>query len=190
MRIEVIKNFLSPCEVALLNSWAIEGVEKSWLDVGLSASGTKIATRLNSRFYGDRFEYPEIVINLSNRIRNFVGVEKYPIISKHGRDGVVVSYTLPGGDVFEHMDNRSVDGVATLRCNVLTQKADAGGQLHVCGEILDIDVGDLHCYLVSEHRHGVTKVEGNTPRIMWMFGAHVPTEDWNSGKIKVNNGVS
>jgi hypothetical protein len=65
----------------------------------------------------------------------------------------------------------------------MTQDADAGGNLYIGGEKTDVSVGDLHCYLVSEHEHWVESVQGNTPRIMWMFGAHVPAEDWDSGKI-------
>lgn len=189
MRIEIMPNFATQAELQTLNNWVALGVKNKWLDSGVDSNGL-ISKRLTSRMYYDRYEYPEIVRSLSQRIRKFVGVEQYSLIDGHGRDGVVVSYTLPGGDVYKHKDPKSSVGLATLRCNILTQKADAGGVLYVDGQQVDVEVGDLHCYLVSEHEHWATKVEGNTPRIMWMFGAHVPAEDWNSGKIKVNNGLS
>jgi hypothetical protein len=189
MRIEVIPSFATQEEIKALNSWATLGVKNKWLDTGIGSQGTT-QKRLTSRMYGSRYEYPQIVRDLSDRIRKFVGIDNYPLIVNHGRDGVVVSYTIPNGDVYKHKDPRSKEGVATLRCNVLTQKADEGGVLFVDGQQVDFEVGDLHCYLVSEHEHWATEVKGNTPRIMWMFGAHVPAEDWNNGLIKVNNGIS
>ena len=185
MRIDIYPNFATQDEIIALNQWAKLGVENKWIDAGIDKTGF-ISTRLTSRMYGTRFEYPQVVRDLSNKIRDFVGVSSYPLIEGHGRDGVVVSYTLPGGSIYKHKDPKSSSGAATLRCNILTQKADYGCQLYVDGQPINFEVGDLHCYLVSEHDHWSTTVEGNTPRIMWMFGAHVDANDWNTGKIKVN----
>lgn len=184
MRVEVIKDFLSADDCAMLNEWTLLGVQNEWLSTGITDGGFT-NSRLTSRLYGDRFTTPVEVLQISDRVRAFCGVSQYPHILGHGRDGVVVSYTKPGGDVYRHRDPRSVDDISTLRCNVMTQGADAGGALYIGGEKIEVGVGDLHCYLVSEHDHWVEPVEGNTPRIMWMFGAHVPADDWNSGKIIV-----
>lgn len=183
MRIEIVKNFLDASAVAELNAWAILGVEKGWLSDGISNLRYGYKLRKTSRLYADRFEYPQIVRDVSERIRKFCGLLDYPLIEGHGRDGVVVSYTLPGGDVYRHTDPPSPNGLATLRCNVMTQAADAGCVLHIGDQPIDIGVGDLHCYLVSEYWHFATPVEGNTPRIMWMFGAHVPAEAWENKAI-------
>lgn len=184
MRIEVIKNFATLEEIKELNAWAEEAVNNKWLDTGISSNSfTKL--RVTSRMYGARYKYPQVVLDLSKRVREFVGIDSYPLIVGHGRNGVVVSYTYPNGDVYKHKDPKSSEGLATLRCNILTQEADVGGILYVDGQKVNINVGDLHCYLVSEHEHWATKVEGTTPRIMWMFGAHVPAVDWDSGKIKL-----
>lgn len=190
MRIEIVPNFLTQEEVIQLNNWAKLGVQKKWLGACPPVNGNPIYSRFTTRGFGHRFKYPQFVRDLSEKIRKFVGVDSYPIIEGHGRDGVVVSYTLPGGSVHAHRDPRGATGLATLRCNVLTQKADDGAELYVDGTKIDINVGDLHCYLVSEHEHVVKQVLGSTPRIMWMFGAHVPAVDWNNGNIKVNNGLS
>jgi hypothetical protein len=184
MRIDVFPNFATQEEINALNEWVKLGVVNGWLSFGITDFSKLTSKRLTSRLYGHKYEYPQIVRDVSERIRKFVGVDTYPLVVGHGKDGVVVSYTLPGGDVYKHRDNKSADGLATLRCNILTQKADAGGVLYVDGQQVDIGVGDLHCYLVSEHDHWATEVEGETPRIMWMFGAHVPADDWNSEKIK------
>lgn len=190
MRIEVIRNFATQEEIKKLNEWALLGVKNKWLDIGISANAKPTSLRVTSRLYGARFTYPVEALNLSERIRSFVNINKHPTISGHGRNGIVVSCTFKGGDVYRHKDPLSATGVATLRCNILTQKAEAGGELYIDDQKIDIGVGDLHCYLVSEHYHSATVVEGDTPRIMWMFGAHVPADDWNNGTIKVNNGVS
>lgn len=44
----------------------------------------------------------------------------------------------------------------------------------------------VHCYLASDFEHYVTEVQGETNRILWMFGAAVPKEDWENGTIKMN----
>lgn len=184
IRFERYKNFITPQECDKLNAWVIAGVRKKWLDVGTGGQNFNYSKRVTSRLYPDRYVYPKFVIDLSERIRRFCGISEHRLIEGHGRDGVVVSCTFNGGDVFEHQDPRSVDGLLTLRCNVLTQAADAGGVLRVGGVARPLEVGELHCYLASEHLHSVSTVSGNTPRILWMFGAHVPADYWDSGRIK------
>lgn len=184
MRIERVKNFISTEECDALNSWVEEGVKNRWLDVGNNRGHLGYTSRLTSRFYGDRFVYPQNVLDLSERIRHFCGVASYPLINGHGRDGIVVSCTYTGGDVYPHYDPAGPN-MAALRCNILTRAADSGGELHIAGERVDVDVGELHCYLASEHEHYVSLVQGDTARVLWMFGAYVPTDDWNSGRIKV-----
>lgn len=184
MRVEVIKGFLSAEDCKLLSDWCNLGVERGWVSSGITA-GAMTKMRLTSRLYADKFVNPPEILAIAKRVREFCGVDGYPIIDGHGRDGIVVSYTRPGGDVYPHVDPRADDGTPTLRCNIMTQGGDSGGQLYIDGEAFDVGVGDLHCYLVSEHKHWVESVAGNTPRIMWMFGAHVPADDWNSGKIQL-----
>jgi len=119
MRLEITPNFITQEECALLNAWAYEGVVKKWLDVGIS-SGKLINKRLTSRLYGDRFEYPKEVIELSTKIRSFVGISNYSIIEGHGNRGVVVSFSKPGSDVYKHKDPKKA-GLSALRCNIITQ---------------------------------------------------------------------
>jgi hypothetical protein len=184
MRIERHKNFLTQAECSALNAWADLGVQNKWLDVGFSKGVLGTVNRVTSRLYPGRFKYPQFVHDISNKIRIFCGVGSYGLIEGHGRDGIVVSCTFTGGDVYAHKDPVSEKGLATLRCNIMTRAPDAGCVLHVGGQVVDIEAGELHCYLASEHEHFATPVEGNTSRIMWMFGAHVPAQDWDGGLIK------
>jgi hypothetical protein len=186
MRIYLYPGFATYEEINLLNNWVELGVKQKWLDLGIS-KGVQCTNRLTSRFYGDRFEYPEAAYTLYNRINKTLGLDAYPPILGHGKNGIVVSYTMNGGDVYKHKDPKSAAGLATLRCNILTQKPDAGCQLYIEGHPIKLNVGDLHCYLASEHEHWATPVEGDTPRIMWMFGAHVPADDWNNNIIRMKN---
>lgn len=186
MRLERRKNFLSLEECAALNAWVDEGVQNKWLDLGISKDDHTYEKRVTSRLYGDRFVYPQIVLDISNRIRSYCGINSYGLIDDgHGRDGVVVSCTFEGGDVYLHRDPPSGNNLAALRCNIMTRKADDGAELYIDDQLVDVEVGELHCYLVSDFFHKVTEVKGSTPRVMWMFGAYVPSSDWESGAIKV-----
>jgi hypothetical protein len=184
MRLERHKSFLSLNECAALNAWVDEAVKNKWLDKGVDPHSQENNVRVTSRFYGDRFVYPQLVLDVSERIRKFCGVADKSIIERHGRDGIVVSCTFTGGDVYPHRDPRSMIGLSALRCNVLTRAADSGGVLHLENQPIPLEVGELHCYLASEHVHYVSKVEGNTSRVLWMFGAYVLPYDWDLGKIK------
>lgn len=181
MRLERIKNFVTPQECDELNAWVYRGVEQGWFANGLDGiGGTHSNTkRLTTRFRGVRFETPELVKNISDRVRSAVGVSAFPLIHDHGQDGFVVSYMLDGGDCHEHKDPRApVSDDLCLRCNIMTQGAESGGKLFVNAQEIDIEAGELHCYLASEYMHRVSKVVGASPRILWMFGAYVPSGFW------------
>jgi hypothetical protein len=135
-------------------------------------------TRYTSRYQTDMYEYPEFVLEIRDAVRKAVGVQDAPYISDHGKDGVVFNYTLPSGDLHRHKDPRSLHGELALRCNVLSSAADSGGVLHVNDVPIEVNVGDLHCYFASEHWHHVTKVEGQSPRVLWMFGAYVKENEF------------
>jgi hypothetical protein len=178
-RVEIIKDFLSKDEMAQLNAWASLAVNKCWLD----ASTTAAINRLTTRMYGDRFETPPVALEVFAKIRQRIKLGNAPLIEGHGRDGIVVSYTYPEGSVSPHYDPPTPQGAA-LRCNIITQAADAGGELYVDGERVFVGVGDLHCYAVSAWQHSVSRVMGTTPRILWMFGVGVDLAEWENGKLE------
>jgi len=182
------RQFLDPAVCKSLNAWVDEGVEKNWLDVGISrGSGWAYKDRLTTRNYGNRFEYPPAICQVFDKITHLLGLHDAPkSVVGGGRNGVVVSYTLSGGDVYKHKDPMEGD-LHVLRCNVMTRAADAGAELFIGGEKIDIGVGDLHCYLPSDVEHYVTTAEGNTPRIMWMFGYQISKEDFLKIKERFEN---
>lgn len=182
--VKVFKNFASEQECKELNDWVIKGIENGWLDKGLSGT-TKTWTceqRYTSRRYADRFEkYPDVAYKLFDRITKLINLEGYEkSIAGGGKDGIVVSCTFPGGDVYKHQDPMEANNFHVLRCNILSSEADDGGQIYVNGEHTPINVGDLHCYLASKYLHHVTTVEGNNKRILWMFGYQIQDHDWEN----------
>jgi hypothetical protein len=185
------RNFLSSQECNALNDWVMLGVENKWLDVGMSrGSDWEYQSRLTTRKYGDRFEYPKVVYDVFERITDYLGVHHLAkSIEGGGRNGVVVSYTMPNGDVYKHIDPMEGDR-HVLRCNVMTQSADAGAELFIGGKKINIGVGDLHCYLPSDVEHYVTTAEGNTPRVMWMFGYQISKREFLQIKERAENALA
>jgi len=184
MTVVVIKRFASPELCAQLNDWVDLGVENRWLDQGISSgSGWSYAKRFTTRNYGDRFEYPTPVHDTFKQITETLKLQDLPkSVAGAGRDGVVVSCTFPGGDVYLHQDPKEPNG-EVLRCNIMTRSADAGGKLYVGDAHIDIEVGDLHCYLASAIPHCVTTVEGDTSRVLWMFGYQATLERFAQIKV-------
>jgi hypothetical protein len=108
MQVKIYKNFLSKEECEILTKVAKDGLGK-WLGKGVTTGNVLVDKRYTSRMYMGRYEYPQIVRDISDRIRKFVGIDLFPLILGHGKDGVVVSYTVKNGDVYPHKDPRSVD---------------------------------------------------------------------------------
>jgi hypothetical protein len=186
MRVERSKQFLSLEECSALNDWVEKAVEKNWMVCGLMGAGRHRRTNRRSGLW---HEYPRVVLDISDRVRNFCGVSAFPLLDNFGPDaagknGIIVSATFAGGNLPEHKDQKTLDGSSVLRCNIMTKSPKSGGMLYIDGKVTDVEVGELHCYLVSDVPHCVTTVEGETPRIMWMFGAAVPAQAWNNYDIK------
>lgn len=179
MKVKIYKDFLPASDCKILTDYALNNVD-NWFGNGITHNCVYVDKRITTRMYMEGKTYPQEIIDISNRIRKFVGVENFPLIEGHGANGVVCSITYQGGDVYKHRDPRGNDELPTYRCNGSTQANEKGADLYVDGEKIDVKVGDLHCYMVSELEHYVTEAKGKTPRIMWMFGAHIPKEHWKN----------
>ena len=171
------KQFITQAQCEELNAWVNLAVENKWLDSGRNTTASwNMTTRLTTRVYGHRFEYPQIVYDIFKQITDALGLHNlHKSVVGGGRDGVVVSCTYADGDVYEHTDPMEGDN-HVLRCNIMSQKAESGAALYIGGKHVDIEVGELHCYLPSAVPHYVTTAQGQTPRIMWMFGYQVTPE--------------
>ena len=188
MNVKIYKNFLSQEECNMLNKITLDIVDKKLTNTtvekdtvinGVPQRVYGYTKRLSTRgMMGTGKDYPEFVYEISKKIRTFLNIDAFPHIEGHGIKGIITSITYPGGSLYEHKDGRGSYNLPTYRCNVLTQKAEEGCDLYVDGNKVDIDVGDLHCYMASEFPHYATEVKGKIPRIMWMFGAHIPKNYW------------
>jgi hypothetical protein len=171
MSVLIFENFLDIETCNQLNDWVDLGVQNKWLDKGVDRGNDWTYTkRFTTRNYGDRFNYPPVVDSVFNKITDKLKVaDLEKSVAGRGKNGVVVSYTVDGGDTYAHTD--PTEGfLEVLRCNVLTRKPIEGGILFIGGKQIDLNVGDLHCYLPSTVEHYVTKTLGNIPRVLWMFG--------------------
>ena len=184
--VRIIKNYLPESQCAELNRWVRTAIASNWLGKGITTTGDykdiyrqPAELRYTSRMYAHQFEYPQLVRDLHAQIENEFDLTDWHLpVHEHGRDGVVVSATQPGGDVYLHRDGTLPDK-QVLRCNILTQ-ATAGGRIWVADQSYELQQGDMMQYLVSRHEHRVEPVQGNPGdlRIMWMFGWYVDGDVW------------
>lgn len=176
----IVRGFLGQGEADALNAFVDQGVPLGHLDKGIDKGRRGYAARVTTRLYGDRFVYPDVVQSVFSRITDRLRLHDLKkSAAGGGRDGVVVSCTLPGGNVYAHQDPKEDDGkLEVLRCNILTRAAESGGLLQVVGFPINLEVGDLHCYLASNVSHSVSTVEGGASRVLWMFGYQISKADW------------
>lgn len=185
--VNVIRNYLPHDKCDQLNNWVYDAIETKKMDFGITTSGDykdhhreTAPLRYTSRMYGDRYEYPQLVRDIHAQIEQDFNLQQWHFPQhSHGKDGVVVSATLPGGDVYLHKDPMATDTLDTLRCNILTSETE-GGLIWVAGEPYQLQKGDMMQYIVSRHEHRVETVVGvpGDLRIMWMFGWCVDADIW------------
>lgn len=188
--VKIVRNYLTPAVCDQLNDWVKQAIVKGQMDRGITVDSPGIYTdspivktdlRYTTRFYAERFEYPQLVRDIHAQIEQEFNLTQWHLpVHPHGRDAVVVSATKPGGSVHLHKD--PVDGqepLDVLRCNILTAETD-GGLIWVGDESVVLHKGDMMQYLVSRHEHRVEPVVGNPGdlRIMWMFGWYVDGDIW------------
>ena len=188
MIVKVIKNYLPIDKCDELNSWVRDAIATDKILKGITTGHVEYPLRHTSRFYADRFEYPQIVRDIHAKIEKDFNLSKWHFpVHKHSRDATVVSATLPGGDVYEHIDPNMIQDLGgdelrhTLRCNILTSETE-GGLVWVEGQSYSLKKGDMMQYLVSKYKHKVDTVIGNPGdlRIMWMFGWYVDAGEWEA----------
>ena len=189
IKVAVVRNYLDKESCEHLNQWVLDAIAQNKIGLGITipkgghyAISEKISSpqRYTSRMYSDNYEYPELVTKIFNRIKTELNLESAAVSANGGRDGVVVSCTYHNGDVYLHKDPKEGAGVSLLRVNILSKAARAGGAIHVENALFNLEQGDMMAYLVDEYEHCVEPVEGDEPRIMWMFGLLVPKHLWEA----------
>lgn len=186
MRIEILPNFISADEANILNNFVLENIKKGNFSEGkTSRCENPPMAQMVSRF-NPEIEFPKIVLDLQEKIINLLNLKQTDIHTKFHPTGVVVNCSFKGAKVVPHKDPTQ-GNLSLLRCNIISSASELGGDLIVENRQFNVPELGIYFCLVSEHEHQITRVEGYTPRIVWQFGFNVNAEDWNSGKIKVNN---
>jgi hypothetical protein len=190
-KVLIKKNFLNEAERLEFYNWCVLHAEKREGFVeGITREGTigsygpisRTDKRVTTRI-ADNINYPEIAYEIKEKVKNYISnIQNSPIIHSHGKDGLVISVTYDGGDVYEHLDPRMDLNYSCLRCNILLSKPEQGGTIYINNIPYDINPGDLHCYLVSDYIHRVDECHGITPRVMLMYGWLINQNDWEEGK--------
>lgn len=184
MRIELIKNFVTEEEGRILNQFVLDCIQKGLFENGkasmhLNKNGAHMVSRFNRGL-----QYPEVAFVVRKRIMDLFGFNDSFVYTLFNDSGIAVNCSFKDGQLWEHVDTRE-NNQALLRCTVVTSQPAQGGIFHVEGKPILLNDNDLYACLVSEHRHFCTKNEDDKPRIVWQFGFNINVEDWNSGKIKV-----
>ncbi len=192
IKVAVARNYLDKDSCEQLNQWVLEAVAQGKMGRGITtAEGTHYLSynrvftdrRYTSRMYSENYEYPQLVKDIFTRIKTELNLKNAPVSSNGGRDGVVVSCTYPGGDVYLHKDPKEGASISLLRVNILSKAAQEGGTIHVEDAVFNLQQGDMMAYLVDEYEHYVEPVESGGPRIMWMFGLLIPKHLWEAGIV-------
>jgi hypothetical protein len=185
--VNVVRNYLDKDKCELLNAWVRGNLAQGNIKNGITGDCHKQIFYVAKLRYTTRlskeYKYPQLVRDIHKQIETEFNLTKWAKPKhKHGKDGVVVSATMPGGDVYLHHD--PVDNQEpkhTLRCNILTSETK-GGLIWVNGESYQLKKGDMMQYLVSKYDHSVETVIGQDGdlRIMWMFGWYVDGDEWEA----------
>jgi hypothetical protein len=159
--IKVISKFVSSNECAELATW-INNNHHNFVDANMGG------VRKTTRYINDDINFPKIALEIRERIKNYLQLED--MVRPPFTKGMVASYAEPGDTCYVHKDPVWLEGHHTMHCNVIVQKPESGGNVIIEGKEFDMPEGDIICYYVSDLNHEVTKVLGNTPRLMWIFG--------------------
>ena len=69
---------------------------------------------------------------------------------------------------------------AQLRCVVLSNKPELGGDPIIEGNKIELKTGDMYAFLASEHTHYVTENLSDDPRVCWQFSFATTPKIWNN----------
>ena len=132
--------------------------------------GTRFTTRFPNESVAPSIDYPDAAHIVRQRIVNYFNLNEYKSPPSYSH-GIVNGIGYAGGRIEEHIDPTYYPHTKTIHFNAITQHADGGGHTIIGGvEYNDLDTTDLLIYQVSEVHHEVTVTEGDTPRILWVFG--------------------
>ena len=174
MRIDKHPEFITEEERLALIDWMDNS---GYLVKGFSRGEYDYELRYNTRLHRGLVVFPKVAYDIQKRIMELYGFKTEDIDRAREGSGMVAVKTFVGGDTHKHTDHTNSGGHA-VRLNVLLQKPDKGGVLHIEGERVDLEERELHGYMATAHEHWVTEVEGDNPRHIWIFGFEIDKDNW------------
>lgn len=178
MYVKLIKNFVDKSDLNHLNLWSLSNFKKNihqYSDACMDEylEETRFTTRLKNEVdhkkENIKIDYPSVAYKIQDKVINQLGLHGVKTPPSFV-DGIVNGIGFEGGSICEHIDPVYYNNTHTLHCNVISQKSNSGGVTIIENVQYDVDEGDLLCYIVSKHRHEVTKTSGSKLRILWVFG--------------------
>lgn len=169
----VLKNFLFQDDVRKLNQWTLDNCHQEFFgDAKMDPDNpeTRFTTRFPNGTVASNIQYPNAAHIVRQRIINYFDLDGYKSPPSYSY-GIVNGIGYSAGRIIKHIDPIYYPNTKTVHFNAITQQADGGGHTIVDGiEYNNLNSTDLLIYQVSEAYHEVTSIEGNTPRILWVFG--------------------
>lgn len=165
-----LKNVVTPDEKDSLVSWITDTKDGDFF----KWSGHPGTIRQTTRF-SDDVVYPELAFTIRDRIKERLGITTnfYP----NYPSGMVATYGHTDDECSVHMDPIWYENHFTYHCILLLSKPEDGGIPIIDGIQYSMEEGDGLCYPVSEIPHESSKMTGNKPRILWIFGYSIPKGD-------------
>ena len=161
---KIYKNIISNIECNILNNWILENKDTP-IFKEVNMGGIRRSTRFTE---SDSFKFPKLAYELQERIISILNLKNF--IFPPYKDGMVVSYALPGDTCYEHKDPQWDPNKKTIHCNIALTNFE-GGEPYIENEIItNFNQRDMICYTVSEVNHGSQLITGNISRNLWIFG--------------------
>jgi hypothetical protein len=167
----IIRNFITEVERDELNKWCLDNYKnpKLFRDANMGKKNTRLTTRYSHK---NDLIFPDISYKIRNRI--ITRLEITNSLVPDFKDGIVCGIGFNSGDIYKHTDPIWYPDTFTLHCNIISQKPKSGG-ITIIDEIeYETNETDLLCYPVSELPHSVNEIQGDTERILWVFGFSIP----------------
>lgn len=169
----IVEKFIDKQTSNSLNRWCLSNYQN---DFFVDAKMGMLNTRLTTRF-GDqsKFSFPEEAYSIQKKIIEELNIKRFSFPSF--KDGIVCGVGFDGGDIYPHKDPLYYPNTQTIHCNILTQKSEIGGDIHIDGELVKVQEGDLICFNVARNEHSVDTIRGERERILWVFGFCIPDDE-------------
>lgn len=171
MEIKIIQNYLSEEVIQRMNEWTLDNYKKNFFNISeMNNCKTRYTTRqCTNRGVDNLFDYPQYVYDIQNKIcKDFNIYDQSKAFI--GKNGIVTGIGFENDYIEEHVDPIWKKNTQSIHFNFITKKPLFGGITIINEKKYETNPGDLLIYNVSKYNHSVSKVEGNIPRILYVFG--------------------